>query len=224
MDILANCYYIRSSSILEMGKISSLSGIQSRVFRLALAFFAAFVFIRFVVHQSFKAKHIVDQQIVSHPEKLISLDLLLQRSKDQIFFEMRSAQKIEDILSAKFFVNITWDEELKVSFDHIIRRLDHSLFDENFLSKEINRVLERIKEELTGQNVAKVDFSWSMLFKNKAGIFFEAGGNIKREENINFSSHHARIAPRRLTEYCNSVLIRLGREESPQIDAFQEFI
>lgn len=153
-----------------------------------------------------------------NPTSLISVASECNKIQQQVISTINQARSIDQIQSAKIFMDIECGSK-KFSKDVIIKKLEGSCLDRDFLAQAVDRILSEAKDNLGIQNTTdKFNFNWAALLKDRNGIFHGANGSRDSSgiENEVDSNH--------LQEYFNLVLEGIGRQARPQLNTELNFI
>lgn len=137
------------------------------------------------------------------------------------------ARAFEEIKSAKLFVNVHVNDEL-FHRDYIIKRIDDSNFDNEFLTQRINTIMIELREMIQVENATELQVQWDFLIKDRNTIFTHAHGLIgcKGSSSLTTSDGWFGRFPADQAQgvFESLVLKKMGREISPQLNDQLEFI
>jgi hypothetical protein len=200
--------------------IFNLSAHQKKASVIAITILAVLAVV--LIYRHFTKTHSLAEKKVDvklHREDPI--DSLLSRSRMGLFSGIISAQKIDQIQSAKFFINIM-DGHTNAKLDFIIKKVDHSGFDNDFLSEQLDRIFNDTKEKIKWDENQSIEILCVALLKDKNGVFYEV--SIEHESKGNKFSSECSVALEDIKEFCDLTLKTMNREVTPQLNAQLEFI
>jgi hypothetical protein len=167
-----------------------------------------------------------NQNSIQNQKPLLSVAAECDKIKQQFITTVNQAKEINQIQSAKIFLDIECDHK-KFSKDHIIKRQDSSLFDQVFLSGIADEILTEAKNSLKIQNAdqRQLCFRWIAVLKDKDGVFHEANASrMYFNDEVEYSEGTDKLDSNNLRAYFNIVLDGMMREIKPQLDNQFNFV
>ena len=144
-----------------------------------------------------------------------------------------NAKTVNEIQSAKLFINVSVNDET-FHRDYIIKRIDDSYFDNEFLTQRINAIMTELKEMIQVDNATELCVNWECLIKDRNTDFRIVHGGLGKKIPSSFSDvsrdsgesgWFGDIPSDKAQRIFESlVLKKMGRELVPQLNDQLEFI
>lgn len=169
------------------------------------------------LYNSFSRDKKVIKPIVNNLEKMSEV-------KQSLLTEIINAKAINEIQSAKIFLNINVDGN-KFIKDYVIKRIDNSEFDNEFLTQRIDSIMIELKELIQVDNSTELSIMWDALIKDKNVTFTRVHGLVSEGNSSTavIGGNWKNIPLDRAEKVFEFVLKKMGREVVPQLNDQLEF-
>lgn len=144
--------------------------------------------------------------------------------KQSLLTEIINAKVINEIQSAKIFVNVNLNGNKFVK-DYVIKRIDNSEFDDEFLTQRIDSIMMELKESIQVDHGTELSIMWDVLIKDKKLTFTRVHGWVSEGNSSTavIAGNWKNIPLDHAEKVFEFVLKKMGREIAPQLNDQFEF-